>query len=165
MANEDDMRDAMRKLLATNNMNGITPRELRRKLEDRLDLESMSLDSMKEDLSKMAHEVMEEIQKALDTKSGTKRKIEEDTEKPVKKNCRVPVQILPNYLMLGNELTRVSVKKFKGTKLIDVRKFYRDKGTNERKIKPTSKGISLSESQWSELVSSISKVDELRKMV
>lgn len=45
----------------------------------------------------------------------------------------------------------VSLKTYKGRKLLDVRKYYRDRN-EEDKILPTKKGISLNPIQFSELI-------------
>ncbi|BGP24960.1 transcription coactivator [Rhodotorula toruloides] len=54
-------------------------------------------------------------------------------------------------------LRRVTVRKFKGKTLIDIREFYNgDKG-----VAPGKKGISLSVEQWDRLKKAVSTVDEL----
>ncbi|BGO91685.1 hypothetical protein NBRC10512_008133 [Rhodotorula toruloides] len=54
-------------------------------------------------------------------------------------------------------LRRVTVRKFKGKTLIDIREFYNsDKG-----VAPGKKGISLSVEQWDRLKKAVSTVDDL----
>lgn len=50
---------------------------------------------------------------------------------------------------------KIQVKKFKGRKFLDIRKWYLDKKLNE--VLPTKKGISLSEYQFEDIISIISK--------
>jgi len=63
------------------------------------------------------------------------------------------------YLELGNQYSRLTVKKFKGTTYVDLRKFYADKSSGE--MKPTGKGISLTLDQWNMVKSQISQVDQM----
>ena len=50
---------------------------------------------------------------------------------------------------------RVTVRKFKGTTLIDIREFWEDSGD----LKPGKKGISLSVEQWDALKGLTEKID------
>ena len=50
---------------------------------------------------------------------------------------------------------KIQVKIFKGRKYLDIRKWYLDKKLNE--VLPTKKGISLSEYQFEDIISIISK--------
>ena len=50
---------------------------------------------------------------------------------------------------------KIQIKTFKGRKYLDVRKWYLDRKTNE--ILPTKKGISLSEYQFEDVISLLSK--------
>jgi len=50
---------------------------------------------------------------------------------------------------------KIQVKTFKGRKYLDIRKWYLDKKLNE--VLPTKKGISLSEYQFEDIISIISK--------
>lgn len=50
---------------------------------------------------------------------------------------------------------KIQVKKFKGRKFLDIRKWYLDKKLNE--VLPTKKGISLSEYQFEDIISIILK--------
>jgi len=59
---------------------------------------------------------------------------------------------------LGKEFLRASVRKFNKITLVDIRKFYKDKGSGE--LKPGNKGISLTISDWKELKDNIGRIDE-----
>ena len=50
---------------------------------------------------------------------------------------------------------KIQIKTFKGRKYLDIRKWYLDRKTNE--ILPTKKGISLSEYQFEDVISLLSK--------
>lgn len=51
---------------------------------------------------------------------------------------------------------QVTVRKFNGINLIDIREFYEDKETGEKK--PGKKGISLTEETWFKLLESRDKI-------
>ena len=53
---------------------------------------------------------------------------------------------------------KIQIKTFKGRKYLDIRKWYLDRKTNE--ILPTKKGISLSEYQFEDVISLLSKDKE-----
>lgn len=53
---------------------------------------------------------------------------------------------------------RVTVRLFNGVSLVDIREFYVDKETNEKK--PGKKGISLTEDAWRKLVGAQSSIDD-----
>ncbi|CAG9316522.1 SUB1 [Blepharisma stoltei] len=59
-------------------------------------------------------------------------------------------------ILLGKE-KYVSVSKFKGKKLIDIREYYYKDGD----LKPGRKGIALTVEQWRELKNHISDIDNL----
>ncbi|KIM26954.1 hypothetical protein M408DRAFT_175563 [Serendipita vermifera MAFF 305830] len=54
---------------------------------------------------------------------------------------------------------RLTVRTFKGKRLIDIREFYEDKGSGE--MKPGKKGISLSTEEWHELARISESVSKL----
>lgn len=56
----------------------------------------------------------------------------------------------------GDKLLRV--KTFKGRTLVDIREFYEDKSSGEKK--PGKKGISLNVGQWEKLVESIEQIKQ-----
>ncbi|CCE79779.1 Piso0_001868 [Millerozyma farinosa CBS 7064] len=53
---------------------------------------------------------------------------------------------------------QVTVRKFNNINLVDIREFFEDRETNEKK--PTKKGISLTEESWKKLVSSIGEIQD-----
>lgn len=53
---------------------------------------------------------------------------------------------------------QVTVRKFNNINLVDIREFFEDKETGEKK--PTKKGISLTEESWKKLVSSVGKIQD-----
>ncbi|GEQ71308.1 hypothetical protein JCM33374_g4990 [Metschnikowia sp. JCM 33374] len=53
---------------------------------------------------------------------------------------------------------QVSVSKFKNFKMVDIREFYIDKATNEKK--PTKKGISLTQEVWTKLLEKKDEIEE-----
>ncbi|VUG19100.1 DEBR0S4_10506g1_1 [Brettanomyces bruxellensis] len=57
---------------------------------------------------------------------------------------------------LGAERRRVTVRKFRNMKLVDIREYYQK---NEEWL-PGTKGISLTEDQWGILVSKIGEINE-----
>ncbi|ESX00900.1 hypothetical protein HPODL_00313 [Ogataea parapolymorpha DL-1] len=57
---------------------------------------------------------------------------------------------------LGSEKRRVSVRKFKGATLVDIREYYQKEG----KWLPGSKGIALTEDQWKALRGLIGEIDD-----
>ncbi|OBA14781.1 uncharacterized protein OGAPODRAFT_9040 [Ogataea polymorpha] len=57
---------------------------------------------------------------------------------------------------LGSEKRRVSVRKFKGATLVDIREYYQKEG----KWLPGSKGIALTEDQWRALRGLIGQIDD-----
>lgn len=52
----------------------------------------------------------------------------------------------------------VTVRQFNGTNLVDIREFYIDKVTKERK--PGKKGIALTESSWKKLLDVLRDIDD-----
>jgi hypothetical protein len=52
-----------------------------------------------------------------------------------------------------NSPIRISLITYEDTKMVDIRKFYRDRKTNE--VKHTSKGIALTDNNFNELMSSL----------
>ena len=50
---------------------------------------------------------------------------------------------------------QITVRKFNNVNLVDIREFYVDKDTNEKK--PEKKGISLTEDVWLKLVQSVER--------
>jgi len=65
------------------------------------------------------------------------------------------------FIVLGDELLRVTCKKFKGRSLIDIRKYYRD----EDKLKPGRQGISMSPKNWEFLKENFQLIDEAISLV
>jgi predicted phage tail protein len=59
------------------------------------------------------------------------------------------------YIGPGEYPIKIQIKTFKGRKYLDIRKWYLDRKTNE--ILPTKKGISLSEYQFEDVISLLSK--------
>lgn len=53
---------------------------------------------------------------------------------------------------------QVTVRKFNNINLVDIREFFEDRETSEKK--PTKKGISLTEESWKKLVSSIGQIQD-----
>ena len=53
---------------------------------------------------------------------------------------------------------QVTVRKFNNVNLVDIREFYIDKDTKEKK--PGKKGISLTEDSWKKLVGVVDQVQE-----
>jgi len=60
------------------------------------------------------------------------------------------------YFELKDDLTRATVKKFKGLPFVDLRRLYRKDGS----IEPTQKGIALKPAEWEKLKSLFSDIDE-----
>ncbi|ORY32549.1 transcriptional Coactivator p15-domain-containing protein [Naematelia encephala] len=58
-----------------------------------------------------------------------------------------------------SEWRRVTVRKFGGKALVDIRQVYKDKATGQ--MKPAAKGLALTLEQWQMLKSNIDTVDEL----
>ncbi|WVQ99261.1 hypothetical protein IAU59_006393 [Kwoniella sp. CBS 9459] len=57
------------------------------------------------------------------------------------------------------EYRRITVRKFKGKTLVDLRDMYKDKATGE--IKPGAKGIALNTEQWEFIRANIANVDDM----
>ncbi|CUM67094.1 uncharacterized protein PRCAT00004783001 [Priceomyces carsonii] len=53
---------------------------------------------------------------------------------------------------------QITVRKFNNVNLVDIREFYIDKNTNEKK--PGKKGISLTEDSWTKLLEAADQVKE-----
>ncbi|KAG8864489.1 hypothetical protein FRB96_004992 [Tulasnella sp. 330] len=73
------------------------------------------------------------------------------------------IEVLTNgegekYIHLSR-MRRATARTFKGVPMVDLREFYVKKGTTEEL--PGSKGISLSEEQWTTLKASIATIDGL----
>lgn len=94
---------------------------------------------------------------------------EEEEEKPKKKKKAAPKSEAKKsakkndegggdepFVDLGNN-RRVTVRKFKGRPLIDIREFYEQNG----ELKPGRKGIALSPDLWDALKKGITEIDEL----
>ena len=67
------------------------------------------------------------------------------------------------YWLLGNK-KRVTVRRWKGKPLVDIREFYGDSASDdhdgtEAGLKPGKKGISLSLEQWHRLRELVAKID------
>jgi activated RNA polymerase II transcriptional coactivator p15 len=60
---------------------------------------------------------------------------------------------------LGSDLCRATVNQFRGRNLVDLRKYFVVRSTNE--VKPTKKGISLSVEQWQALTANAERIDAL----
>lgn len=52
----------------------------------------------------------------------------------------------------------VTVRKFNGTNLVDIREFYIDKSSGERK--PGKKGIALTEESWAKLLELLQEIND-----
>jgi hypothetical protein len=93
-------------------------------------------------------------------KAPKKKSSKKDEEKPAKKTkTEKPKKTEEETVIeLGEPLTRLTVRQFKGKTYIDIRKFYEDK--NSKEIKPGSKGISLTVEQWGHVKEAVEKVDE-----
>ncbi|ODV77688.1 PC4-domain-containing protein [Suhomyces tanzawaensis NRRL Y-17324] len=63
----------------------------------------------------------------------------------------------PEVVIELDSKKRVTIRKFKNIKLVDIREFYVDKASGEKR--PGAKGISLTEEAWTKLVGSVSQVD------
>mmetsp|Transcript_12142 Transcript_12142/g.34235 ORF Transcript_12142/g.34235 Transcript_12142/m.34235 type:complete len:97 (-) Transcript_12142:106-396(-) len=61
----------------------------------------------------------------------------------------------PPYAL--SAMRQVDVSEFKGKKLVNIREYYNDKETGERK--PGRKGISLTKEQWEKLKAAIEGID------
>lgn len=59
---------------------------------------------------------------------------------------------------LGVEKKKVTVRKFKTMKLVDIREYYQREGAND--WLPGKKGISLTEEQWNALISRMMDINE-----
>jgi hypothetical protein len=70
----------------------------------------------------------------------------------------------PNQIVIGNEKYPIviSLTEYKGSPMIDIRKYYLDKKTNE--VKPSKKGIALQKNNYNLLVDSlINSSPEIKK--
>lgn len=61
-----------------------------------------------------------------------------------------PVQSGPEVAIELDKKKQVTVREFNGVKLVDIREFYIDKQSGEKK--PGKKGISLTEETWKKLI-------------
>ena len=78
---------------------------------------------------------------------------EKDSKK--KKKSEMIVNDDEVFLHLDNK-KRLTVRKFKGKLLIDIREFYEDDG----EMKPGKKGISLSKDCWKKICENLSDINE-----
>ncbi|KAK3268183.1 hypothetical protein CYMTET_23303 [Cymbomonas tetramitiformis] len=60
------------------------------------------------------------------------------------------------YILQLSKTRRVSVETYQGKKLVSIREFYEDQAGE---LKPTRKGLSVTESQWGELKNGVEVVD------
>lgn len=63
----------------------------------------------------------------------------------------------PEVVIELDSKKQIKVHEFLNTKRVDIREYYTDKATQEKK--PSKKGISLSEDAWRALVANIKNVD------
>lgn len=66
----------------------------------------------------------------------------------------------PETVIELDKKKQITVRKFNGIKLVDIREFYIDKATGEKK--PGKKGISLTEEVWKKL---LDVLDEIRRLL
>ena len=83
------------------------------------------------------------------------KKRSKETEEKKRKNSDIIVGEDEIVFKLDDK-KRVTVKKFKGKLLIDIREFYDDGG----KMKPGKKGIALSHDNWNKLKEFMDQIDE-----
>ena len=101
------------------------------------------------------------LQNQMEKKEKTPQPEEEKTktsttEKPaLKKNSEGDYE----YTLSGNK--KLKVKNFKGKWYVDIREYW----TNDGKLLPTKKGVSLNYANWKEFKSMIDSIDETLKMV
>jgi hypothetical protein len=111
---------------------------------------------------KSAEEVEEKQEKKESKKrksSSKKDESDDEAEKPAKKKAKTKKSdddSAEKFWDLGKNKA-VSVSEFKGQVFVNIREYYNDKESGERK--PGKKGIALSKEQWKVLKSVISKVD------
>lgn len=84
------------------------------------------------------------------TNHNTKMAYKRNITDPAEKSKEVTIELD------GKKL--VTIKKFNGINIVDIREFYVDKKTGEKK--PGKKGISLTEDLWQKLIGNASKVQE-----
>jgi hypothetical protein len=64
-----------------------------------------------------------------------------------------------NQLLDLSNKRRISVRKFRGAVIVDIREYFTPKGSKD--LKPTKKGISLPLEQWIQLKLYIDRIDEM----
>ncbi|RXK34735.1 hypothetical protein M231_08012 [Tremella mesenterica] len=103
--------------------------------------------SSEEEVKKPIKKVKKEI------KEKSKSKTDEKTAEGIQHGDKgQPFLALSDY-------RRVSISKFQDKTLIDIREYYKDKGSGE--MKPGKKGISLTCEQWESLKGNINSIDQM----
>ncbi|PRP77750.1 hypothetical protein PROFUN_14111 [Planoprotostelium fungivorum] len=162
MATEEDIRKSLRYILKTNDVQLITPRQLRRQLEELLVLEDGCLDENKEQLSELVQKELVELHREENKDPPTKTILHSISALPVSvqqspsSSSSNIVQTPSNgiltdkdgqsYVILGSNALRVTAKRLNGEKVLDIRKFERDGISKE--LKAASEGIRITLEQY-----------------
>eukprot|EP01116_Phalansterium_solitarium_P012626 TRINITY_DN29091_c0_g1_i1.p1 TRINITY_DN29091_c0_g1~~TRINITY_DN29091_c0_g1_i1.p1 ORF type:complete len:216 (-),score=16.86 TRINITY_DN29091_c0_g1_i1:100-681(-) len=188
---DDQISAQVRKILRHDDPEKVTLKQLRRKLEVAFGTEQGSFESERERLTTIVQQVMEDLSneesdeeplsalakpKAKPSSPPTKRsKVDPESSSATKKSKRQesddeedsPIKASPDggyfFYLDQRDLLRASVRKFKGSTYVDIRKFYTDKASGEEK--PTQKGVSMKIEQYETLKASISKIDQMLKKI
>eukprot|EP01117_Protostelium_nocturnum_P019550 TRINITY_DN8503_c0_g1_i1.p1 TRINITY_DN8503_c0_g1~~TRINITY_DN8503_c0_g1_i1.p1 ORF type:complete len:193 (+),score=89.97 TRINITY_DN8503_c0_g1_i1:44-622(+) len=189
MATQDEIKKTIRSILEKSNIKEITAQQLRRKLEEELELEEYCLDAMKEKITAFASEIMKEMEfgkeekKEKEEKPSVKKKKKKESsdeedevpEKPAAKKVKEVEKSEPKpsvndiekdsdgnqFFNLSSNYNRITVKKHQGVRYVDIRKFFKDK--QDGTFKPERKGISLNDEMWESLKKNIEKIDKMRE--
>ena len=87
-------------------------------------------------------------EKEKNKKDDSKDNSEEEESDIIKTKDEIAIKL--------DDKKRITVRKFKGKLLVDIREFYNDKG----EMKPGKKGIALSKENWNKLKDYINVIDE-----
>ncbi|PRP79293.1 hypothetical protein PROFUN_12434 [Planoprotostelium fungivorum] len=143
MATEEDIRKSLRYILKTNDVQLITPRQLRRQLEELLVLEDGCLDENKEQLSELVQKELVELHREESKDPPTKTILHPISAIPIPSNGILTDKEGQSYVNLGSNALRVTAKRLNGEKVLDIRKFERDGISKELKAAPEGIRITL----------------------
>eukprot|EP00854_Cymbomonas_tetramitiformis_P007741 gene7741-9207_t len=153
MATEQLVRHALLTLLPTVDLDVETERTICAKLEQKLG-----------DISAFETLIEDELNKFLENCEDPEDDIQtQQLDAAASGNFTAPNSGGPGgasadgeYILQLSKTRRVSVETYQGKKLVSIREFYEDQAGE---LKPTRKGLSVTESQWGELKNGVEVVD------
>jgi len=175
MIKPEKLKQLLRKILDEQDHDDLTLGSVKRLLEAEIGLEDGNLDSQTAEIKDLLSELLNEDNNDNKEESGNqqsaiikKEKARKNTNKSEKQEEEEEQQEKPKkQRKWDNEdgetvfeldpSTHVTVKKFKGTPYVDIRKFYQKDG----KWFPSPKGISLKVTEWKALKNHSNQVDAM----